>query len=79
VQIWWVKNDTAAAHIRNMKMTVACIYDRKRTYLRKNVQIWRVKNDTAAYRNSVNDKKRALYICVKKCKFGGSKMTQQQF
>jgi hypothetical protein len=29
-----------------------CIYDRKRTYLRKKVQIWWVKNDTAAYRKS---------------------------
>jgi hypothetical protein len=47
VQIWWVKNDTAA-QIGNLKMTLACIYDRKKHI-----------------------------FALKKCRFGGSKMTQQ--
>jgi hypothetical protein len=40
VQIWWVKNDTAAYR---KYQNDSSIYDRKRTYLRKKVQIWWVK------------------------------------
>jgi hypothetical protein len=77
VQIWWFKNDTAAYR---KSENDSCIYDRKKNILRKKVQIWWFKNDTAAYRKSENDSciyDRKRTFCVKKCRFGGSKTTQQ--
>jgi hypothetical protein len=69
-----VKNDIAA-HIGNLKMTLASMTEKGR-YLRKKVQIWWVKNDTAAAH--IGNLKMTLasmtekeHICVKNCRFGG--------
>jgi hypothetical protein len=65
VQIWWVKNDTAA-HSNVAEEEISKQFPTERewvynfanasmtengTYLRKKVQIWWVKNDTAAHSN----------------------------
>jgi hypothetical protein len=51
--------------------------------LRKKVQIWWVKNDTSAHIGNLKTTLASMtekeHICVKKCRFGGSKMTKRGY
>jgi hypothetical protein len=47
------------------------------------VQIWWVKNDTSAHIGNLKTTLASMtekeHICVKKCRFGGSKMTKRGY